>query len=278
MLSQKEIDSITILYQQGHTKSEIAQIIGCSRQTITRYIKKLKPQDPMIGKQFGRLTVLEQLPKDPQLKSRCLRYKCKCECGNIIEVNGNSLRTGHTTSCGCSRKGKLIKDLTGKRFGMLTVESFDHVDQNRHSIWKCRCDCGNITYASSNSLNRHTVTSCGCKKMSSGEAKINDILQQMNVIYACQYKIEDCCYKEVLPFDFAIFNNNNQLICLIEYQGDIHFKSTGGWNTEERLQLQRKRDQIKRDYCEQHNIKLIEISYTDYDILNKEYLRKVIYD
>ena len=81
-----------------------------------------------------------------------------------------------------------------------------------------------------------------------------------------------------MPFDFAIFDENNKLLCLIEYQGDIHYIITGGWNNKENFENRQIRDKIKQEYCSQNNIKLIIIPYTDYNILNKEYLERVLYD
>lgn len=280
MLSQEKIDLIRKLYLEGKTKTEITKITGSSNTTIKKYVKDIDEarRNEMIGKKFGKLTVLSIAPKREDLTNRCIRYQCQCECGNIIEVNGNSLRTGHTTSCGCSRRGVNIKDLVGQRFGMLTVKQLAYIDAERRAVWKCQCDCGNIVDVSSHGLLSKSNTSCGCARRSSGEVKTENILSQMNCNYCTQYRITDCKLKQTLPFDFAVFDNNNQLLALIEYQGDIHFKVTGGWNTEERLQEQQKRDEIKRTYCNQHNIKLIEIPYTDYDILDIDYLRKAIYD
>ena len=41
------------------------------------------------------------------------------------------------------------KDLTGKRFGRLLVE-YDTGKKNSYNriLWNCKCDCGNIHYAS----------------------------------------------------------------------------------------------------------------------------------
>lgn len=280
MLSQEKIDLIRALYLEGKTKTEITKITGSGNTTIKKYVKDIDEarKNEMIGKKFGKLTVLSIAPKREDLASRCIRYQCQCECGNIIEVNGNSLRTGHTTSCGCSRQGANIKDLTKQRFGMLTVKQLAYIDAERRAVWECQCDCGNIVYISSHGLLSKSNTSCGCARRSSGEVKTESILSQMNCNYCTQYRITDCKLQQTLPFDFAVFDDNNQLLALVEYQGDIHFKVTGGWNTEERLQEQQKRDEIKRTYCKQHNIKLIEIPYTDYDILDIDYLRKAIYD
>lgn len=52
------------------------------------------------------------------------------------------------------------QDLTGKRFGKLTVLEYVRMD-NGVSKWKCQCDCGNITYKTTGHLNANAV-SCGC--------------------------------------------------------------------------------------------------------------------
>jgi len=51
-------------------------------------------------------------------------------------------------------------DITGKKFGRLTVLELDRTDK-RTSFWKCKCDCGNIKVVMRNSLGRCT-NSCGC--------------------------------------------------------------------------------------------------------------------
>lgn len=56
--------------------------------------------------------------------------------------------------------GKFI-DLTGQRFGRLTVESRIGT-KNKSSLWLCRCDCGAMTQVPSNSLRTGNTKSCGC--------------------------------------------------------------------------------------------------------------------
>ena len=64
--------------------------------------------------------------------------------------------------------GKLI-DLTGNRFGRLTVLGFSNIDNNRSTHWHCECDCGKICIVNGNSLKRGLTRSCGClnREMSS---------------------------------------------------------------------------------------------------------------
>lgn len=54
-------------------------------------------------------------------------------------------------------------DLTGEKYGRLTVVGFDRV-QNRKSYWKCVCDCGLTVVVPGNSLRSGNTSSCGCLK------------------------------------------------------------------------------------------------------------------
>lgn len=57
---------------------------------------------PMIGKKFGRLTVIQRAGAVP---GGCALYICECECGNITHpIKGTNLRNGDTQSCGCLAK------------------------------------------------------------------------------------------------------------------------------------------------------------------------------
>jgi len=60
----------------------------------------------MIGKKFGKLTVLEYSHTDKR-HNKC--YKCICECGNTHTATGYRLRCGKTTSCGCKRYTSRVK-------------------------------------------------------------------------------------------------------------------------------------------------------------------------
>lgn len=52
-------------------------------------------------------------------------------------------------------------DLTGKKFGRLTVISFSHMN-GKHSYWNCQCDCGNECKVRIDCLKTGLVKSCGC--------------------------------------------------------------------------------------------------------------------
>lgn len=54
----------------------------------------------LIGKRFGRLTVVSKADK----KNNKLTWHCKCDCGNTVDVIGTYLTTSETRSCGCIKK------------------------------------------------------------------------------------------------------------------------------------------------------------------------------
>lgn len=88
--------------------------------------KKMGKVKNLIGQKFERLTVIERvddfISKNGHHRAK---WKCKCDCGNICEVVGTNLTTGKTKSCGCYQleklREKIFNDLTGQRFGRLTV-------------------------------------------------------------------------------------------------------------------------------------------------------------
>jgi len=61
---------------------------------------------------------------------------------------------------------KLI-DLTGKRFGKLTVKKRVEVDR-KGTFWECKCDCGNVKVVIGNHLKSGNTKSCGCLAKKNG--------------------------------------------------------------------------------------------------------------
>ena len=63
----------------------------------------------LTGQSFGRLTVLERVEDMVSLhpgsdEKRFVRWRCLCDCGNVVDVLGLNLRQGQTRSCGCLRR------------------------------------------------------------------------------------------------------------------------------------------------------------------------------
>lgn len=60
--------------------------------------------------------------------------------------------------------GSRVKDLTGRRFGLLVVQGFYATNANRAGMWACLCDCGNYHVTEGRTLIRGHCRSCGCYK------------------------------------------------------------------------------------------------------------------
>lgn len=154
-------------------------------------------------------------------------------------------------------------DLTGQRFGKLTVIQEAGHRNGRSIAWLCHCDCGNDKIIDGHSLRIGLTKSCGCTK-SFGEEKIIKILTENNIKFETEKSFKNCIYKDTnfkAKFDFYV---NNQY--LIEYDGKQHF-GIGGWNDEENFKIIKNHDQYKNNWCKENNIPLIRIPYTQYNIL-----------
>lgn len=58
-------------------------------------------------------------------------------------------------------------DLTGQKFGRLTVIEKTNYRQSNSVVWLCQCECGKTTYVSSVNLRKGRTKSCGCLKTES---------------------------------------------------------------------------------------------------------------
>ena len=125
----------------------------------------------LTGRRFGRLTVLGEHPEryyTPGGKP-VRQWLCRCDCGKEVIIRHNSLTSGDSTSCGCLHRERVAKpkqDLTGRRFGRLTVLGRAPLDRKRVNGeingWLCRCDCGTERVLTTKSLISNHAQSCGC--------------------------------------------------------------------------------------------------------------------
>ena len=127
-----------------------------------------------IGNQYGRLTVTgfdEQRTEDRYAnhQGHGIFVFAKCECGIEKSYHLGALKSGHTQSCGCSKKDnpKIMEDLRGKTFHRLTVirRDYDKINKTTSNVyWLCQCSCGNprLVSVSGYQLKTGQTKSCGC--------------------------------------------------------------------------------------------------------------------
>jgi len=114
------------------------------------------------GMVFGKWTVLEFDNENSKPQNPKWIVQCSCEKHTIKSVQGGTLKGGESKSCGCLTN----EDLTGKKFGRLTVikKADIKADKGRSILWECKCDCGNenLVFVRTSSLKKGNTQSCGC--------------------------------------------------------------------------------------------------------------------
>ena len=128
----------------------------------------------LTNQHFGEWTVIREASKEEKQSRPGAYWLCKCSCGTEKIVNGQTLRKGESRSCGCKtgdiiahKNNERAENLSGRVFGRLTVIQRDY-DKEKSMVtrgstyWKCKCNCGNETTVSRNSLLNGTTISCGC--------------------------------------------------------------------------------------------------------------------
>ena len=230
--------------KQGKSKS-----CGCK----TKQLQLEALSEDLTNQRFGHLIVLQRVQRPKELTSAGSYWLCKCDCGNEKIIMGKSLREGKTVSCGCHIQQ--YDNLIGQRFGKLIVIG----REPKTGKWTCQCDCGNITYVTGNNLKHHNVQSCGCI-VSIGEYKIEEMFKTYNIPYIKQYSFNDLVGPNngLLRFDFAIVNDDNVPTRLIEFQGEQHYPTEQSKFFDNTIIIT---DEMKKEYCFKHNIKLICIPY-----------------
>ena len=238
-----------ILGSQLTKTNNPTQSCGCLQKENTR---KANQEKGLEYQTFGRLTVLSRNLKGD-------KWICQCVCGNQIEVPTNHLKQGHTQSCGCLQKDKAkekVVDITGNKYGLLTVIERNYDIDDGITRWLCQCDCGKRIVVKKGHLISGDTQSCGCLKFSHGELKIRQLLDEANILYQTEYMFDTCrnpLTNKPLRFDFYV---NNKY--LIEYDGKQHYED-GNWEPLKDIQY---RDNIKNQWCKDNNIPLIRIPYT----------------
>lgn len=111
-------------------------------------------------------------------------------------------------------------------------------------------------------------------RASYGEIKIQDILKQAGLPFEQEYSFPDLVGPSGHPlrFDFAVFDDSDEIDFLIEFQGIQHYKPKSKFGGIAGLKKQQFYDMKKREYCNKRDIKLILIPYWDEDIISYDYI------
>jgi len=126
--------------KSGHRKS-----CGCGNSSIKT------------NEKYGSLVAVRATD---ERKNGGVVWETLCDCGNTHFVDAGNLSRGNIKSCGCSTSDRA--KVRGKRFGRLVALKIADTEKKDRIYWICKCDCGNKTTVSANSLSSGRTKSCGC--------------------------------------------------------------------------------------------------------------------
>lgn len=155
-------------------------------------------------------------------------------CGKIFSVREGNLKrkTKAISSCGCDKYKNIsktnTKNLIDFKNNLITIIAKDEKttkEKNNGSIyWIGLCECGRLVYniKGSEFFRLGYPKSCGCATLSSGEILIRNILEKNNIRYKKEYTFSDLYsrFNRRLRFDFGILNSKEEIMGIIEYNGE----------------------------------------------------------
>jgi hypothetical protein len=113
--------------QAGHLRDGDTTSCGCNRVV------------DITGQRFGKLVVLSKVESSYGIGGDgTFKWRCKCDCGNELEVRAGDLKNGHTSSCGCylieqiSTHG-LSKDPLYKRWRGIIQRCYNKSHESYHN-------------------------------------------------------------------------------------------------------------------------------------------------
>jgi hypothetical protein len=104
----------------------------------------------LIGKKFNRLTAFERYTDYSKKGSDKYRYKCKCDCGNVVDCSRANLSSGTTKSCGCYRIDihyNRRKSYTHKR-PLAIIRYYKRNAKTRNVVWDLADEFANTLISS----------------------------------------------------------------------------------------------------------------------------------
>ena len=115
-----------------------------------------------------------------------------------------------------------FKDLTGQRFGYLTIIKKAGKSKNNKTLWLCKCDCGNEKICIGNDLITGRTKSCGCLRKK-GSQRTHGF--RYTRLYYIWQGIKKRCLNKNTP-NYCIYGGRGIAIC-DEWKND--FKVFHDW-------------------------------------------------
>ena len=111
-------------------------------------------------------------------------------------------------------------------------------------------------------------------RASRAEIKIEEILREAGLNFKMEYIFPDLRSENGRPlrFDCVIFDDDGLIDFIIEYQGRQHYEASSKFGGKRGLYQQQHNDNKKRRFCALRDLNLIEIPYTDENLISYDYI------
>ena len=111
-------------------------------------------------------------------------------------------------------------------------------------------------------------------RASRGEIKIEEILRENELKFTMEKQFEGLNSPNGRPlkFDFCVFDDDGNVDFLIEYQGKQHYEPSAKFGGKKGFYQQQFNDKNKRRFCALNGYKLIEIPYTEENLITYDYI------
>lgn len=200
---------------------------GC----LARELSSERKKRDITGNKYNKLTALRHINKGEKGLSI---WECLCECGEKKMVVQGDLTSGSVKSCGCL---KTVEDITGKKYGWLTVIGRSSKTHPLYTLWECDCKCGNRCHIPYSHLKSGSRISCGCYRyrvydeitigLKVGRLKVlerSHTLDGSGTYYKCQC---ECGNKPEILGTSLRSGHTNSCGCLQkEKASETHYKGT----------------------------------------------------
>lgn len=205
---------------------------------------------------------------------KCRVLNCVCELCSAEYTAKRSDPIDNRKFCSrkCRDKAYLIKhEEYYMRFsdihrGKIVPVTLYEGSNNDMTAWCISCQ-SRTTRKAAQFIDKNRVRGCAnCAKGSSvGELKIKRWLDSNGMRYAEQHSFDLLVDKAPLRYDFAIMNEQDEIVMLIEFDGRQHYEAVESFGGKKEFERQCKSDQLKNEFAKENDIELVRISYKDKD-------------
>lgn len=211
------------------------------------------------------------------------KLHCKCRiCGHDWWTLPRVLDSNKSSCPNCGRKKSIksrTKTLSDFKYELKNISSNIEVMGNyvnTHTKIKCKCLVCGCEWEGYPANLLNGTAGCPMCNMSIGERKLLNTLDSLGIHYIPQYTFDDLKNKKKLRFDAYSISDN----MVFEYQGEQHYFPVDWGNkgekwAKEEFKLTKHRDNLKKEYCIQNSIPIIEIPYWERDNMECFILSKI---